>query len=303
MNQVYEDLMNDVALGVIERVPEGEPATWCHRMVITRKRTGKPRRVVDLSRLNKYCKRDLHVTESPFHAARRIPAGTWKTVIDAWNGYHSVALRESDRHLTTFITPFGLFRYRRAVQGYKSSGDGYNRRLDSILSTFERKERIVDDTLHYDTDLEEHWWRTIDLLRTLGKAGVVINPDKLQFAKRQVDFAGFRISDNKIDPLPRYLSAIQDFPTPRTSTDIKSWFGLINQVSNYAQLRDHLAKFRPFLSPSTPFIWTAELEDAFQSSKSVIIEAIKHGVEIFDPLRRTCLRTDWSCRGVGYFLL
>ena len=179
MNEVYELLMNDVALDIIERVPEGEPVTWCHRMIITRKRNGKPRRVVDLSRLNKYCKRDLHVTESPFHAARRVPAGTWKTVIDAWNGYHSVPLRECDRHLTTFITPFGLFRYKRAVQGYKSSGDGYNRRLDSILSKFERKERIVDYTLCYDTDLEEHWWRAIDLLQTLGIAGAVLNPDKL----------------------------------------------------------------------------------------------------------------------------
>jgi len=45
--------------------------------------------------------------ESPFHLARQIPKDTWKTVMDAWNGYHSIPLRESDRHLTTFITPFG----------------------------------------------------------------------------------------------------------------------------------------------------------------------------------------------------
>ena len=95
-------------------------------------------------------------------------------LIDAWNGYHSIPLRESDHHLTTFITPFGLFRYKRAIQGYKSSGDGYNRRLDTILSQFERKERVVDDT-------------------------VIINLDKLQFVRHEVDFAGFHISDNKIN--------------------------------------------------------------------------------------------------------
>ena len=27
--------------------------------------------------------------ESPFHLARKIPGDTWKTVTDAWNGYHS----------------------------------------------------------------------------------------------------------------------------------------------------------------------------------------------------------------------
>ena len=41
--QVYNDLMGDEALGVIERVPYGEPITWCHRMVVTRKLDGSPR--------------------------------------------------------------------------------------------------------------------------------------------------------------------------------------------------------------------------------------------------------------------
>ncbi|KAK3755453.1 hypothetical protein QZH41_007877 [Actinostola sp. cb2023] len=122
--KVHDDLLRDEDLGVIERVPYGEPVTWCHRMVITRKHDGSPRRTVDLSPLNKFCRRETFATESPFHLARRIPQNTWKTVTDAWNGYHSVPLRESDRHLTTFITPFGRWRYMRAPQGFLSSGDG-----------------------------------------------------------------------------------------------------------------------------------------------------------------------------------
>ena len=65
-------------------------------------------------------------------------------------------LRQSDRHLTTFITLFGRWRYTRAPQDFLSSGDGYNRRFDAILSDFERKEHCVDDTIHYDTDLQTH---------------------------------------------------------------------------------------------------------------------------------------------------
>ena len=30
-----------------------------------------------------------------------------------------------------------------------------------------------------------------------------MNPDKFQFAQRGVDFAGFRISENRILPLPK----------------------------------------------------------------------------------------------------
>ena len=301
--KVREDLLRDEALGILEKVPHGDPTTWCHRMVITRKHDGTPRRTVDLSPLNKFCKRETFASEAPFHLARRVPRNTWKTVTDAWNGYHSVPLRESDRHLTTFITPFGKWRYTRAPQGFLSSGDGYNRRFNSILADFVRKERCVDDTVFYDDDLSQHWWRTMEFLTLVGQSGIVLNPEKFQFANRSVDFAGFRISESTVEPLPKYLNAIRDFPAPKNITDVRSWFGLVNQVASYAQLRDLVAPFKQFLSPKRKFEWSDELDRAFAASKLAIIDAIRHGVEIFDPTRRTCLRPDWSNRGIGYFLL
>ena len=177
-------------------------------MVITRKHDGTPRRTVDLSPLNKFCRRETFASETPFKLARRVPSNTWKSVTDAWNKYHSVPLRESDRHLTTFITPFGRWRYTRAPQGFLSSGDGYNRRFAAILSDFMRKERCVDDTVFFDENLEEHWWRTIQFLTLVGRSGIVLNPSKFQFAQRSVDFAGFRISESCVEPLPKYLNAI-----------------------------------------------------------------------------------------------
>ena len=301
--QVHKDLLRDEALGVIEKVPYGEPVSWCHRMVVTRKADGSPRRTVDLSPLNKFCKRETFSAESPFPLARRIPGKTWKSVMDAWNGYHSVPLRESDRHLTTFITPFGRWRYTRAPKGYLSSGDGYNRRFDAILSNFERKERCVDDTIFYDDDLASHWWRAMEFLTTCGKAGIVLNPKKFQFCSKEVDFAGFKITEDKILPLPKYIEAIRAFPRPTSTTDIRSWFGLINRVANYAQLRDTLRLFKPFLSPKYKFFWTDTLDKAFEESKDHIVKAILKGVEIFDVNRPTCLRPDWSKRGIGYLLL
>ena len=64
-----------------------------------------------------------------------------------------------------------------------------------------------------------------------------------------MDFAGFRIKADSVEPLPKYLDAIREFPTPASLTDIRSWFGLVNQVSHYAQLRDMMEPFRKFLSP------------------------------------------------------
>ena len=157
--QVKEDLKKDEALGVIEKVPHGEPSAWCHRMVITRKEDGKPRRTVDMSPLNKHCVREIHAGRSPFEMAKGVPAKTWRTVTDAKSSFHAVPIRKEDRHFTTFLSLDGQrYRYLRAPQGCAPSNDGHNRRFDEILDDFERKKRCCDDTLHYDADeeIKEH---------------------------------------------------------------------------------------------------------------------------------------------------
>ena len=80
-------------------------------MVITRKGNDDPRWTVV---------REVHATHAPFELAEAIPSRTWRTVSDAWNGFHGVPLKLEDRHLTNFITPWGLYRYKRAPQGFAS---------------------------------------------------------------------------------------------------------------------------------------------------------------------------------------
>ena len=194
-DKVEEDLNRDVDLGVLERVPYKEPTKWCFRMVIDRKHDGGPRRTVDLSPLNKFCEREVHPSKSPFHLARSVPPGSVKTVF-AWNGFHSVPICKEDRHLTTFTTP-----------RYVSSGDGYSRRFDEISAHILRMVRCVDDSLLHDKDLEEHWWRDITFLELAGNGGIVLNAEKFQFSQTTVDFAGFRIADENVEPLSKHLDA------------------------------------------------------------------------------------------------
>ena len=96
------DIDRDVRMGVIE--PVTQPSQWCHGMVVVRKHDGTPRRCVNLQPLNKHCQREEWVTTTPSKQVRSVPRNTYKT---AWNGYHSVPLRVEDRHLITFITPWG----------------------------------------------------------------------------------------------------------------------------------------------------------------------------------------------------
>ena len=85
------------------------------------------------------------------------------------------------------------------------------------------------------------------------------------------------MTESEIRPLEKSLRAIRDFPTPSKLSNIRSWFGLVNQVGHYAKLTDIMAPFKSLLSPKSKFLWTDELESAYQSSKNVIINAIKKG--------------------------
>ena len=247
-DEIKRQLDEDVALGVLEPVPYGETSKYCHRMVVTRKADGTPRRTIDMSSLNKATIRETHHVRPPFQQARSIPPNTWKTGTDAWNGFHMVPLREEDIPKTTFITPWGRYRYKMAPQGSSASGDGYTRRFDEIIEDIPRKTKCVDDTVQWDTDIEEHWWRVIEFLERCGKNGVVLNYEKFQFCQHEIEFAGFKITDTDVKPLDKYLKSIAEYPTPTKTTDIRAWFGLVNQVSHYAQLTGMMEPFRPFRS-------------------------------------------------------
>ena len=301
-DDVKAGLDQDCNMGVIEAVPVGTPVTWCHRMVICAKKNGKPRRTVDLQALNAYATRETHHTQRPFHQARSVPHGTKKTVCDAWNGYHAVPLHPDDKHFTTFITPWGRYRYCSAPQGYLESGDGFTRRFDEITAHIPNKTKCADDTLLWADSIDQAFWQTVQWLDTCGRNGITQNPDKFVFGKDTVEFAGFEISLTSVKPCSKVLQSIKDFPTPRNVTDIRSWFGLVNQVAYAFAVADHMRPFRELLKPDQPFAWTEHLDYLFRKSKVVIIDQIKQGVEIFDQTRQTCIATDWSQEGLGYWL-
>ena len=192
--EVKNDLDRDVERGIIKPVPIGTPVTWCSKMLVTPKKSGKPRRVVDFQKLNAQCSRETHHCPSPFRAASQVPAGTKKTVFDAVDGYHSVPLDESSQPLTTFITEWGRYQYCRMPQGYLAAGDAYTRRFDEILSNLPRKVKVVDDCLLYDDDIESSFYHAFDFLLLCAKNGVTINVEKFQFCQDTVEFVGLIIN-------------------------------------------------------------------------------------------------------------
>ena len=302
-DKVFQDLERDVKIGVLEKVGTNTPATWCSRMVVTGKSDGTPRRTVDLQPQNRHAVRQTHHVESPFHLAVRVPQSTIKTVTDAWNGYHSVPIREEDRHLTTFITPWGRYRYKVAPQGFLASGDAYNQRFDAIIADFKNKVKCVDDTCMWADSIEAAFFQTCEWLHLCAQNGITLNPRKFQFAQDTVEFAGLTITPTNVKPSTKFLESIQKFPEPKDITGARAWFGLVNQGAYAFSMAKRMQPFRHLLKPKTPFKWTKELSQIFQESKDVIIHEMKEGVRLFQPSRPTCLSTDWSTSGVGFCLL
>ena len=300
--RVKAQLDADVALDIIEPIPQGVPTRWCSRMVVVAKKDGSPRRTVDLQALNKATLRETHHTPTPFNIVSTIPNRMKKTILDAWNGYHSVPLSSESREATTFITEWGRYRYKRAPQGFHGSNDGYTKRFDDITVDFPRTVRCIDDSLLYDTDISTSFWHTISYIELCAGNGIVFNPDKFEFARDTIEFAGFDITPTGFKPPHRIIKAIQGFPTPRTITDIRSWFGLVAQVSYAFSQAPVMAPFRELLSKKTPFYWDHTLQTIFEESKKEIIDSIQDGVRSFSINRTTCLATDWSKTGIGFTL-
>ena len=110
-------------------------------------------------------------------------------------------------------------------------------RTDEILDTCPDKpsvtdyEKLIDDVLQWCSNLEVAFFRICNILSHCNKAGMVFSPTKFQFAREEVEFAGILISNVGLKPTRKYIKAIKTFPTPRNISDVRSWFGLINQVA------------------------------------------------------------------------
>ena len=93
------------------------------------------------------------------------------------------------------------------------------------------------------------------------------NPKKFQFAQSEVEFIGFKITKTGLQPTDAFLECIRSFPEPKNLTDVRAWFGTVNQVSYSFAVAEQIEPFRRLLSSKLPFAWSAELSSAFHKYK------------------------------------
>ena len=98
---------------------------------------------------------------------------------------------------------------------------------------------IIDDAMLYKGSIEECFLATCRYIDLCVRNGMVFNPSKFKFGRREVDFAGFTVTDDGVKPTKKMLDAIKNFPKPTSFTGARAWFGLVNQVSfAFAQIEE-----------------------------------------------------------------
>ena len=183
-NQVKTQLDGMVGEGIIESVTEPS-ADWCHLVVIVAKKgTDEKRLTVDLKKLNDQVRRPAHPTRTPRDVGANIGDAKFFTKLDARHGYWQVPLYEATVPLTTFITPWGRYRFLRNPHGLISAGDEFNRRTEYAFEQVPNIFKIMDDCLAYDADFGSHVEHVRQVLTCARQHGITISPKKFEFGAR-----------------------------------------------------------------------------------------------------------------------
>jgi len=116
---------------------------------------------------------------------------------------------------------------------------------------------------------------------------------------QDVSYVGVRITKDGTRPDPKKVEAITNFPTPANKTDLRSFFGLTNQLAPFsADIKLKASPLRGLLSTKAVWQWLPEHDQAFKATKAALT---RHPVlAFFDPNRET----DASrLKGLGFALM
>ena len=136
--------------------------------------------------------------------------------------------------------------------------------MDEAFAGLTGYRRIVDDIVIYDSDEAQHTDHVRQFLHWCSERKITLNTEKWLFAKTEVNFAGFHLSAAGYRVDDSITEAILKFPIPTSRSDLRSFVGLVNQLSSRTPtVAGLLAPLRPLLSTKNDFMWSPSLTVAF----------------------------------------
>ena len=141
-----KDLDPGVRLGIVQKVEQGRPQpSWISPAIFVEKSDGGCQSVVNYKALNKQCSREPNHTPDVLKLKNQMPSKLdsptgvlFFSVLNVWNGYHSIRLTENARQFLGFSTEWGTYTYNVASQGYLGSGDYYTKKMDEAMDKIKK---------------------------------------------------------------------------------------------------------------------------------------------------------------------
>ncbi|XP_054281188.1 uncharacterized protein K02A2.6-like [Macrosteles quadrilineatus] len=298
--KVKEQLDDMLEKGVI--VPVEHATDWCAPMVVCAKKGGGVRICVDLSKLNNSVKRRFYPIPKIELSLAEIAGAKYFSKIDANSGFWQLNLAEESQDYTTFITPFGRYKFRKLPFGITSAPEEFQRRMSKALEGAKNCLVHIDDCLIWGRTKEEHDECLRAVLERVQANGITLNKQKSEFCKKTVTFLGFVLSKDGIKPDPSKVQAIVDLPAPRNANEVQRFMGMITFLAKFIPNRSEILEpITSLLKTKNDFLWGPAQENAFVTVKQIL--SSEPCLTVYDPQKPSILSCDASKKGLGAVLL
>ncbi|XP_058216809.1 uncharacterized protein LOC131327681 [Rhododendron vialii] len=125
---VHSEAVIDEVNGLLnaKAIREVQYPRWLANTVVVKKKNGKWRVCVDYSNLNDACPKDFFPLPQIDQLVDATAGHARLSFMDAYRGYHQIAMSEEDVENTAFITPHGIFGYLVMPFGLKNADPPFN---------------------------------------------------------------------------------------------------------------------------------------------------------------------------------
>uniref|UniRef100_A0A2N9IBY4 RNA-directed DNA polymerase n=1 Tax=Fagus sylvatica TaxID=28930 RepID=A0A2N9IBY4_FAGSY len=251
--------------------------TWLSNTVVVKKKNGKWRVCVDFTNLNQACPKDPFPLPKIDQLVDATAGHDRMSFLDAFQGYHQIALSAEDREKTAFITPLGIYCYKVMPFGLKNAGATYQRMVTKMFKDQIGKtmEIYIDDMVVKSRLSQDHLKDLTETFRVLRLHKLRLNASKCVFGVGSGKFLGFMVSHRGIEVNPDQIKVIQELKAPRTHKEVQRLTGMTAALSRFiSRSADRCQPFFQLLKKSTTFKWDDKCVSAFEDLKRYLSSSL-----------------------------